>query len=80
MPGAERLRDLDGEAAHAARGAVDEDALARLEVPVVAHRLECGQACDRHRRGFLEGEIRRASGTTAFFAETYSAYAPTLTP
>ena len=39
---AERSRDLDREAAHAAGGAVDQHSLARPEPPVVPQSLERG--------------------------------------
>src|SRR5436190_15999059 len=57
--GAERLRDLDGERADTARGAVDQHALARLEIAVVSEALERSQARDPHRRGLLERDVGR---------------------
>src|SRR5262249_51144851 len=54
---AEGLRDLDGEGSDAARGAVDEHALARLELAVIPDPLERGQSGDPHRRGLLEGDV-----------------------
>ena len=43
---AEGFGDLHGEGADAAGGAIDEDLLARLEAPLVAKRLQGGEARD----------------------------------
>src|SRR5438270_159520 len=56
---AERLRDLHGERADAARRAVDEDALTRSELALVAKTLQRGEARHRDRRGLLEAEVDR---------------------
>ena len=57
--GAERLRDLYGECADTAGGAVDEDVLSRLHLPVVPEPLQRGECRDRDRRRLLEGQVRR---------------------
>ena len=56
--GAEGLGDLDREGADAARGAVDQDLLARVDLAVVAHGLEGDETGHRHGRCLLEGEAR----------------------
>jgi hypothetical protein len=52
------LGDLHGERADAARGADDQDLLASLHVPVVADRLQGGQAGNGYGRGPGKGEVR----------------------
>ena len=56
--GAERLGDLDGERAHATRRTIDEDLLARLNLAVVAEKLQRGGGGNAHGRGLLEGDVR----------------------
>jgi hypothetical protein len=51
---AERLGDLHREGAYAARRAVDQDLLARLNPPFVAQRLQGGERRNRHGRRLLE--------------------------
>ena len=55
----ERLGNLHGECANASRGAVDEDLLSGLKLPVVAQALQGREA--RHGNGcrLLEGQVRR---------------------
>src|SRR5215211_6632635 len=55
----ERLRDLDGERAHAAGGAVDEDLLSRLELPVVPQALQGREGRHGHGGRLLEGQVCR---------------------
>ncbi len=55
--GAERLRDLHGERADAARGADDEHPLARSEPSLVAQPLERRAGRDRDGGGLLEREV-----------------------
>src|SRR5215211_3812055 len=57
--GAERLGELDREAAHPARGPDDHDLLAGLDPSGVTQRLEGGEAGDGNGRGLLEGEVGR---------------------
>jgi hypothetical protein len=54
---AERLGDLDGECAHAARGAVDQDVLPRLKLTFVAKALERGHPGDRYGGCLLERDV-----------------------
>jgi hypothetical protein len=57
--GAERLGQLDREAAHPTRGPDDHDPLAWLDLPGVAERLEGREPGDGHGRGLLKGEVGR---------------------
>jgi hypothetical protein len=59
--GSVRLGDLDGEAAHPARGADDQHPLAGPHLPVVVHRLQGGEPGDRRGRGLL-GRQRGRTG------------------
>ena len=63
--GTERLGDLDGEVADAARGRVDEHPLARLDVERLDEALVGGHAGQRERRRLLEGEAGRLAGHRA---------------
>src|SRR3984893_9822402 len=54
---AERLRDLDGESANAARRAVDQNFLSGLNVSLVAKTLQCGEAGDRNRARLFECDV-----------------------
>ncbi len=54
--GAVGLGHLYGEAAHAARGAEDEDALAGLDLRAVPYRVEGGARGDGHGGGLFEAE------------------------
>src|SRR2546423_15583533 len=54
---AERLRDLDGESADAARRAVDQNFLSALNVSLVAKTLQCGEAGDRNRARLFECDV-----------------------
>ena len=60
--GTERLGDLHGVAAHAARRAGDEDPLPGLHAAGVADGLQGGEPGDRNHGGLLEGEVRRLAG------------------
>src|SRR5207247_11020318 len=55
----ERLRDLDGERADAAAGSVDEHALARLHLRVIAQALQRGPSGDADRGRLLERKALR---------------------
>lgn len=57
--GAERLRDLYGEGAHAAGRPDDEDPLTRPDATVIPERLEGGHASFRHGRRLPERQVRR---------------------
>src|SRR5215211_1607413 len=60
----ERPGDLHGERAHAARRAVDQHLLPRLDLPLVAEALQGGERRDGHGRRLLEreaGGLRRDS-------------------
>ncbi len=56
---AQGLRDLDRERADAAARAVDEDALSRHEMAMVAKALQRRGRRDAHRRGLREGQLLR---------------------
>jgi len=56
---AERLGDLDGERAHAATRAVDQDSLPGLHSASIAQTLQCGDARDAHRARLRERKLRR---------------------
>ena len=49
---------MHSEGADAARGAIDEDLLARLEAPLIAKRLQRGEARDGDRRPLFKGDAR----------------------
>ena len=53
----ERLGDLHGERPDATGGAVDQDFLSRLNLPLVAKRLEGGDRRDWHGRSLFEGQV-----------------------
>jgi hypothetical protein len=53
----EVLRELDGEGAHAARRADDQDLLPWPYPPLVAQALQGGQPGQRHGRRLLEGQV-----------------------
>ena len=57
--GTERLGDLHGERAHAARRPVDQDLLSGLDLAVVAKELEGGRGGDADGRRLLEREVGR---------------------
>src|SRR5215208_5119968 len=57
--GTEHLRDLYRERAYASGSAVDQNLLARLDLPVVAQGLESRDRRHRDGRGFFEREARR---------------------
>src|SRR5438128_1016895 len=56
---AERFGDLDGECAHAAPCAVDEDPLPRLQLALVTQTLQRGRPGDADGRGLGERKLRR---------------------
>ena len=57
--GAERLGQLHRERSHTARRPDDQDFLPRLDLALVAKRLEGGEAGDGDGRGLLEAEVGR---------------------
>src|SRR5437870_10786906 len=63
--GAERLGDLDGESANAARRTVDQNLLSGLNVPFVAQSLQCREPGNRDRTGLLKGDVRRLQNNSA---------------
>jgi hypothetical protein len=54
---AERLGDLHGERSYAPGGAVDQDVLPRLHVPLIAKTLQGGEGRDWYRRRFLKRHV-----------------------
>ena len=56
---AEVLRDLHGEVPDPARGAGDQDALARAKARLVDDRLQCRSRRDRQCGGLIEAEVVR---------------------
>src|SRR5882762_6657522 len=56
---AERLSDLHSERAHASRCAVNQGLLSRLDVPLVAKTLQCGESRYRYGGCLLEGHVIR---------------------
>jgi hypothetical protein len=79
--GAERLGQLDREAAHPARGADDHDRLAWLDPSGVAQRLEGSEPGDGNGRSLLEGEVGRLPRQLALgHTEAYSAKDPSHQP
>src|SRR5207245_10081820 len=56
---AERLRDLDGESANAARRPVDQNFLSGLNVSFVAQTLQRSDSGDSDRAGLLERNVGR---------------------
>src|SRR5207302_11110863 len=59
---AERLGYLHGERAHAPRRAIYQDLLPRLNLPLVAKALQCGQSRDRYGSPLLERHVVRLDG------------------
>ena len=63
--GAHLSRELDGDRADAARGAVNEDGLAGREVGVVEQSLSCGQSGNGQRGGHGVVDVGREGGEVA---------------
>src|SRR6516164_8888352 len=57
--GAERLSDLHGERTHASCRAVNQDPLPRLNLPLVAKSLQCGERRDWCRSRLLKTDVFR---------------------
>src|SRR6187399_1566897 len=65
---AERLGDLHGKRANAARCPVDQNFLSGLDLSLVAQRLQRGYRGDRHGSGLLESYIGRLQHDVAVLA------------
>src|SRR5215472_4242128 len=56
---AERFRDLYCKGTNSSRRTVNQNRLARLDPPLVAQPLQCGQCRNRHRSRFLKRDVLR---------------------
>src|SRR5947209_2652198 len=76
---AERLGDLHGERTHSSRRTIDQDLLPRLNPPLVAKTLQCGECRHRYRSCLLKRHVLWLAGQCRLGSTSILGKGPTAT-